>query len=228
MVKAEKIDMDWPGWSVEHNPLGKKFDASARKRMVAGSQMLLPFFKKYYKKMGKVLLEYGPFFNPLLIPLRFPDKQIFYWERRASVRKFIVKAYGPTVTPLSASFTTFSKTSLKAIEKRTKQALDKSGVPEKKFDSVVASQCFNYMDYKAFLDFLPKFCKKGTLLFVNNAAGYGVAKKFSKKGTKNNKEMVEAIRKAGFSVVEKKSYDIVKKSLTLERMIVVARFKGQD
>lgn len=222
----EQIDMKWPGWSEKSNPFGEKFNLSARKRMVSGSQMLLPFFEKHYKKIGSVVLEYGPFFNPLIIPLRFPDKKIFFWERRAKVRNFLVKAYGPKVTPLAASFTNFTKLSLEMLEKRTNKALLGQGIFQKKFNSVVASQCFNYMDYKAFLKFVTRFCAKGTLLFINNAPGYGVKKKFSKKGAKSNKETIDAVKKNGFLVVEKKLGKIENKNSDPERMILVARFKG--
>jgi hypothetical protein len=39
--------LDWPGWPLDNNPYGDEFDLSARKRMLAGSQMLFPFLKKY-------------------------------------------------------------------------------------------------------------------------------------------------------------------------------------
>jgi len=173
--------MKWPGWSEKKNPFGKGFTTESRNRMVSGSQMLLPYFKKYYKKMGVAILEYGPFFNPLITPKRFSDKKIFFWERRAKVRKHIIEEYGKNLTPLAASFTTFKPSSLEKLKKRTQIALKEKGVADLKFDSVIASQCFNYMDYKAFLKFVTKFCNKDTLLFVNNAAGLGVAKKIFKK-----------------------------------------------
>lgn len=223
----EKIDMNWTGWSSKKNPFGKKFTQKARARMVEGSQMLLPFFKKYNKKMGTAVLEYGPFFNPLLTPKRFPDKSLFFWERRYLVRQHITKLFGKKVTPLSASFTTFKKSSLQALKKRTIKALKQKDFESGAFDSIIASQCFNYMDFKAFLSFARMFAKKGTLLFVNNSAGYGMVKKFSKKGSKTNKETLLEIKKNGFKIIEKKVFPIPLRE-DLKRIIVVAKFNGKN
>lgn len=223
---AQAIDLKWPGWSEEHNPFGKKFSLNSRKRMVEGSQQLLPFFKKYYSQMGGIFLEYGPFFNPLLTPERFPNKHIFFWERRYKVREFLRKAHGIKITALQAGFTNFKKSSLKALEKRTRNAIDAKCSKGSLFDSVVASQCFNYMDYRAFLSFVTRFCRNGTLLFANNAAGYGVREKFSKMGAQSNGETIEAIMGAGFKVIEKKFLQVSGKKL--ERIIVVARFEGKN
>ena len=44
--------LNWPGWPLESNPYGEKFDLAARKRMLAGSQILAPFIKKYKKDLG--------------------------------------------------------------------------------------------------------------------------------------------------------------------------------
>jgi len=52
-MDSNNLKYNWPGWLLNKNPYGDEFDLEARKRMVEGSKLLLPFIRKYNKKIGK-------------------------------------------------------------------------------------------------------------------------------------------------------------------------------
>jgi len=82
-------DYDWPGWSLKDNLYGEDFDFAARQRMIKGSEELKSSLKKYEKNLGKVILEVGPFFNPLILPEKGSSVKVFYWENDPHVVKWI-------------------------------------------------------------------------------------------------------------------------------------------
>ena len=51
--------------------------------------MLLPLIKKYKENLGNVILEIGPFFNPLITPKDFSKTKIFYWENDYNVIRYL-------------------------------------------------------------------------------------------------------------------------------------------
>src|SRR5438046_1099014 len=89
--KSQKSNYDWPGWPLEGDPYGHQFDMAARERMVEGGRQLLPLINKHRKGIGKVVLEVGPFFNPLITPKDFSGKHIFYWENDRHVLEHLTK-----------------------------------------------------------------------------------------------------------------------------------------
>ena len=86
-------EFEFPGWSTETNPHGKEFNKEARRRMVSGSETLLPYIYKYKKELGENILEIGPFFCPLVSFKNFPNKNICYWENDYHVLEWFKKNY---------------------------------------------------------------------------------------------------------------------------------------
>lgn len=179
-------EFDWPGWPLKDNPYGKEFDLSARKRMVRGSRFLLDLINKYKKTLGKNFLEIGPFFNPLATPILFSGKKIVYWENDYHVIDFLKKRYPQKMCfPLYCDLNKIDGSSLLKLRGETENLIGKG----KGFDCIIASNVFNYIDYKLLLMSLKDIANKGCYLFINNVVDYGLPVFFSKDRPKSNKEI---------------------------------------
>ncbi|MFA5796583.1 MAG: hypothetical protein WC916_00925 [Candidatus Woesearchaeota archaeon] len=195
---------DWPGWPLKENPFGKEFDIHARERMIAGSKELLPFIKKYRTEIGKTILEVGPFFNPLITPEGFPEKgtHIFYWENDRHVLEWIAKKY-PQASPIYCDLNSIAGDSFLVLKKRTQELLQKIAGKEK-FDAVIVSHVFNYIEYKLFLIILKDFIKKDGIVMTNNVVDYGLPAYFSRTRPKSIPETIASVQEAGYHILEKK------------------------
>ena len=219
----EEKDFNWAGWELKKNLHGEEFDLEARKRMIAGSQMLLPLVKKYNSKLGKNILEIGPFFNPLITPEEFPNKNIFYWENDQNVLKWLSKKYKNSV-PIYCDLNKIEGTSLLKIKLETEKEFERFKEKNTKFDSIIISHVFNYIDYKLLLIVLKDFLKKGGLLFINNVLEYGLPNLFSQKRPKNNEEIIQTLEKTGYNILDKKIIPSVnKKHQKEDRLVLVAK-----
>jgi len=219
MITDLKI-FNWPGWPLDNNPHGEDFDLAARKRMLAGSKVLLPFLKKHKNHIGNIILEVGPFFNPLITPEEFPKAKIFFWENDNYVLKHFNNIYSQkTVYPIFCNLNKIDENSLLKLELKTIKHFNKLGLKKISFDSIIISQVFNFIDYKSLLIKLKKFIKKDGLIFINNRIDYGLPKLFSEKNPKNINEIIKIIKKTGYEIIEKK----IQKN---NRLILVAKNKG--
>lgn len=218
-------NLDWPGWPILDNPYGKDFDLDARKRMVDGSLKLLPFLNKYKNKMGKVILEVGPFFNPLVTPERFPNKHIFYWENDHHVLQFLAKNYNDNKThAMFCDLNHIDGPSLLKLKSQTLKHFKTLGYEEVKFDVIVASHVFNYIDYRLFLMVVKDFLKKDGLLFINNVVNYGLPDFFSEQRPKSIPETLQTIKQTGYVIIDKTILDSpYPKYQRNKRLLVVAR-----
>lgn len=216
--------LDWPGWPSKNNPFGGEFDLVARKRMISGSRQLLPLLRKYKREMGKIVLEVGPFFNPLVTPREFPRAKIFYWENDRHVLAHLKKIYNEKVFPIYCNLNAIEGTSLLKLKMETKKYFKKLGIDKISFDSVVASHVFNYIDYKLFLLILREFISPRGLIFINNVVDYGLPLFFSERRPKSIQETVRTIKDSGYSIVEKKILDSRNlKYQRNKRLLVAAR-----
>jgi hypothetical protein len=180
MAKENHKSYDWPGWFLVKNPYGEHFNLLARKRMVKGKKALLPFIRKYKKKLGVQILEVGPFFNPLV-----SNRFVSYMDND----KFVLNYLKQKMVPIY-KFNLNSNTS----------EAEFNG----KFTSIIVSQVFNYIDYSKFLKNANKWLKPKGCLFVNNVINYGIPQLFSKKRPKTILKTVKAIQNAGFKIIEHK------------------------
>lgn len=216
---------DWPGWRLKDNPYGEDFDFSARRRMVGGSLMILPYLKKYGDKLGDVILEVGPFFNPLINKNSFSDKTIIYWENDKYVLKWLREKKQKGVYPFYCDLNRIEGPSFLNLKIETEKILNELG-KKKGFDSVVVSHVLNYIDYKLFFIVIKDFLRPGGLLFINNVVDYGLPVFFSSRKPKSNSEVIKTFNEIGYNVIEKKEIE----SPYLEhqknkRLIIVAKNK---
>ncbi|MDP3953914.1 MAG: hypothetical protein Q8Q06_00675 [bacterium] len=217
--------LNWPGWPVKNNPYGEDFDLAARKRMLAGSQMLFPFIQKYKKDLGNVILEVGPFFNPLITPKDFPNSKIFYWENDHHVIKYLKNSYpNKNVYPIYCDLNKIEGNSFLKLKLETQIFFKEFKLHKISFDSVVISHVFNYIDYKLFLMVLKDFIKKDGLLLINNVIDYGLPAFFSEKRPKSIPDTIKTIKKTGYNILEQKIFESPdKRHQKNNRLIVVAR-----
>ncbi len=220
---AENLkNFNWPGWPLKNNPYGEDFDLEARKRMVTGSKMLLSFINKYKGNLGSVILEVGPFFNPLITPRNFPKAKIFYWENDYYVIKYLKKLYSKKeIYPIFSDLNKIEGNSFLKLKLETQKNFKTKKIS---FDSVIISHVFNYIDYKLFLMTLKEFIKKDGLIFINNVADYGLPTFFSERRPKSIQETIKILKETGYTIIEKKVFESQnKKHQKNQRLIIVAK-----
>jgi hypothetical protein len=217
--------VNWPGWPLENNPYGEDFDLPARKRMLAGSQILMPFIQKYKKDLGNIILEVGPFFNPLITPKKFPKAKIFYWENDYNVLKYLKDSYRcKNVYPIYCDLNKIEGNSFLKLKLETKIFFKELKLHKISFDSVVLSHVFNYIDYKLFLMVLKDYIKKDGFLFINNVVDYGLPAFFSEKRPKSIPNTIRIVKETGYNILEQKIFESPdKKNQKHERLIIIAK-----
>ena len=193
--------------------------------MLAGSQLLKPFLRKYKKDMGNMILEVGPFFRPLITLKDFPKAKIFFWENDYHVLKHFNNVYfGKNVYPVFCDLNKIEGNSLLKLKLDTKKEFTKIGLKKISFDSVVISHVFNYVDYRLFLIVLKKFIKKDGLIFINNVVDYGLPAFFSERRPKSIPETIKIVRETGYNIIEKKIFESIdKKHQKNKRLILIAK-----
>jgi hypothetical protein len=184
---------NWPGW--ELNEHGNEFDAPARERMVIGGLELIKYIYKYLLDTDTSILEVGPFFNPLTKEVAsINGKFVTYWENDIHAIQWLESQ------EFSFDFNV-EKYDLNNI------GLDKNDrIFTKKFDAVIVSQVFNYIDYVYFLHFIQDKIHQNGFIFINNVVDYGLPKFFSNQRPKSIEETVYSIKMLGFEVIE---YEVI-------------------
>jgi hypothetical protein len=179
----------WPGWPLHVNAHGDEFDLAARLRMVEGGRLTLPTLTRYASTLGASVLEIGPFFNPLLVPLAVDPRSLLerdacvtYWENDPHAAAWLRQTLGAKVVDLD---------------------LHSPGG----YTSVVASQVLNYVDHRKFLRLAAKLLSKGGLLFINNVVDYGLPELFSPDRPRSDEELSRALVASGFACLEKEQLE---------------------
>ena len=220
------MDYEFPGWKKKKNQHGSEFDKQARKRMISGSETLLPTLYKYKAQIGNSILEIGPFFNPLVEEKNFPKKNICYWENDNHVIEWLKRRNknNHKIKPIYCDLNEIDGESQMQLKHETEQYFSEIGNKEKYFDAVIISQVFNYVDYKMLMLILRNFVNKGGLIFVNNVVDYGLPQFFSKKRPSSIEQTIDTIRETGYEIIEKhileSPYPEAQES---DRLILVAR-----
>jgi hypothetical protein len=223
-MKNHKNNLNWPGWPLENNPFGEEFDLAARKRMLAGSNVLYPFFNRYKKDMGNYILEVGPFFSPLVTPKEFPKAKIFYWENDYHVLGYLNKIFGKKVQTIFCDLNKIEGNSLLKLKLETKKCFKEAHSSKISFDSVIISHVLNYVDYRLFLMVLKDFIKTDGLIFINNVTNYGLPVFFSDKRPRGIPETIRVVKETGYNVLEKKIFESPNKRYQKnKRLVLVAR-----
>lgn len=208
-MNNENRDYSWPGWSLKENPFGKEFDLEGRKRMIKGSRLLLPLLRKY--PLGKIIVEAGPFFNPLINE-----------EEAKKAERIIFLDNDPYV--LNHLKTKYTAKNIQFI----RADLNNSEILEinVKIDSIIVSHLLNYIDYNSFLQKSATLLKHNGLIFINNSIDYGLPFFFSDKRPKSSEEITNSVVEAGFEIIERIELPTTNKEhQPHERLLLVAKRK---
>ena len=175
----------------------KEFNLSARHRMIMGSRMLLPMLKKYlwWQIQGKVI-EFGPFVNPLVTPTEnglwhTAFLNITYYDNEPRALAY-----------LNDRFNKFPQKPIITVCGNFKD-IDKN-LTGRKYDYMIMSQIFNYMDFRAFFQKAREHLNKNGLIFINNVADYGIPEYFAPSGKRpeSDEDVLWAAKELGFEIVE--------------------------
>jgi len=193
-----------PGRPLEHDPHWEFFNLEARKRMVVGSRELKHVLDKYDDQMWSFILEIWPFFNPLVTHKSFPNSIIFYLENDKYVIESIEKqnAYA-----IHCDLKYFDWDTITKIKNQLKNIFWSYNLERIKFDSVVASQVMNYIDYRFLIILLKLFVKPWGLVFLNNVVDYGLPMYFSDKRPKSIQETIRSFSEWNYEIVYKEVID---------------------
>jgi hypothetical protein len=183
---------NWPGWELTINEHGDEFDALARDRMVRGGLKLSHYVRKYLPIIDTSILEVGPFFNPITknIESSIRDKSVVYWENDPHAIRWLNEQ----------SFLFDSKVEMYDLGREKESECQM--LASNKFDAVIASQVFNYIDYSFFLRLAAKLLPCQGLIFINNVVDYGLPKLFSESRPKSIEETLRLVEISGFELVE--------------------------
>lgn len=184
----------WPGWPLHVNAHGDEFDLAARQRMVEGGRLTLRSLARYARTLGDSVLEIGPFFNPLLVPVATDPRSLLerdacvtYWENDPHAAAWLRQTLGAEVVDLDLHAAFASNADYLSLGSYT---------------AVVASQVLNYVDHRKFLRLAAKLLSSGGLLFINNVLDYGLPALFSPNRPRSNEELSCALIASGFVCLE--------------------------
>jgi hypothetical protein len=217
--KQNKIEM--PKWSLSDAGCIGLLDRPSRKRMIASCRRLLPYIRKYRCSLGEMILEIGPFFDPLVTPARFPHKTLFYLDKEAHVLKYLKNKRMRNTHLIAHDLNRIYGNNYPEFKGKLLKALKRANSNSDHFDSIVISQVFNYIDYKRFLFRIKKFLKRGGMMFFNNVTNCGAEHLFSKKRPRSVKETIEVFMVAGYQIVEKRTLKPVWKEFKKRNQLIL-------
>jgi hypothetical protein len=194
-------DVEWPGWPYNFTSYGCEFDRAARIRMIDGGKLLLDYLRLYREKLGTIL-EVGPFFNPLTAHLNIKEEQVVFWENDPHAFKWINTKFlnYKNVIPICCDVNKICHSY--SLEEALPAYLSSHlKLSDYAFNSIVASQILNYIDYEKFFNLAYKITKPSGLLFINNVVNYGIPNFFISKRPKSIDETLEALEKSGFLII---------------------------
>lgn len=214
---------EWEGWPLELCDHDGEFDLAARRRMVEGGQALRRHLRRYRGQTGKYILEIGPFFNPLATQELFPGATIFYWDNDPNVLRWLETKESENTHAIPCDLSEIDNPSFLAS---TRARLRQYAGVDRKFDTIIVSQVFNYIDYRALLQVLPVILEPEGLLFVNNVVDYGLPVFFSEHRPESIGATLAAIERSGFHLVAR---EIIPSSIPDKqkhpRLVAVARLR---
>jgi hypothetical protein len=196
-IESEGIER-WAGWETAHASFGGEFDGCARRRMIEGASKLRPYLTKYWPTIGRVLVEVGPFFNPLIEPRALSAEQaLLYWENDEHACRWLSRAADHRVHTMCCDVTTMESADFEI------SAYPRiCGSTQYAIDAVVCSQVLNYIDSRRFFQNLSSRVATGGLLFINNVVDYGLPTLFSHQRPTSIDDTIESMGAAGFELVE--------------------------
>ena len=154
-------------------------DPGQTRAMVKLSMPFQLLLRKYKNYLGETILEIGPFFNPLITRARYHDKKIYYLDKEKHILNQFSKRGVPATHLILHDLNRLGRADYVSLKNKIRKALSSSNSGVDKFDSIIISQVFNYIDYKKFLMRMKRLMTKGGLMFLNNVIGIGQNLEFS-------------------------------------------------
>ena len=212
---------EWEGWPLERCGYDGEFDSAARHRMVEGGRALRRHLRRHRGQTGKLILEIGPFFNPLATQELFPGATIFYWDNDPNVLRWLKTEGSKHAIPCD-----LSEVDDPSFLAPTGARLRELTGADRNFDTILVSQVFNYTDYRALLRVLPGILEPEGILFVNNVVDYGLPIHFSEHQPESIEATLAAIERSGFHLV---AHEIIPSSVPDKqkhpRLVAAARLR---
>jgi hypothetical protein len=218
-IIEKSYEIEWPGWSLDHNNFGEDFDAEARIRMIETGRKLLPYVLEYASHSSKQYLEIGPFFTPLLFSdeannVLTKDRKVCFLENDQNVINWLTEKFDCDVLNLDINATTFP-------EDLRQNMITQFGVHENFYDVITISQIVNYIDYKLLLKNIYPSLKTGGNVFINNVIDYGIPVLFSEKRPKSNQEIINTAIALGYKVILQEELSKTFKEEPHQRLILI-------
>lgn len=204
IVKTTPEKVEFEGWSIDSSSFNGEFDEAARERMIKGGRLLLKYLEEYRLRLGDYLLEIGPFYNPLLSREALePHQRLAYWENDLHALKWLKETHlCNQVFPVPCDIKDIGKIEFQFSSCPIFVEANNLKVYSGKFDSIVLSQVFNYINYKEFIVQIRRFINPGGLLFINNVVDYGIPEFFSPERPKSRDEMIQTLEKNEFKILD--------------------------
>lgn len=226
-VKTKPGQIEFGGWSLDSCSFNGEFDEAARERMIKGGRLLLSYIHEYKARLGKYLLEIGPFYNPLLSREQLePEQRLAFWENDAHALKWLKEAHlCNQIFPVACDINDIGKIEFQFSSCPIFVEAQELKVYSGKYDSIIMSQIFNYINYKNFISQIRRFINPGGLLFINNVIDYGIPEFFADARPKSREEIIQVLEDNDFKVLDKELLP-PPRSGDDERLLLVASYQG--
>lgn len=227
ITKVGSNQLEFDGWPVDLNSFNGEFDEAARERMIKGGKCLLKYIHSYKEKLGKYILEIGPFFNPLVTREMLEESQrLAYWENDLyALRELKERQLCNQVFPVACDINEIGKVEFKFGSCPVFVESQNLKVYSGKYDSIIMSQFFNYIHYQEFIAQIRRFINPGGLVFINNVVNYGIPEFFSAERPVSIEETIRTLQANDFEIVEKEVLPPPRPNDD-NRLLLVAEYKG--
>lgn len=199
------------------------------KKIVLGSELLLPFLYKYKNKFYGQIFEIGTSFNPLITTQNFPSYTISYSKKpNKKIQLYLKNNFDQSIIPTYSNFKTIKDKNQKNILKENFTKYLKNKPSKSLLDSVIISGYLNYIDYKSFIKIIKKNLKKQGYIFINFVFNFGLfPNHFNPKKPKNPKEFIKFLIDNNFQIIEKHTITLKEKQTNKNnlRLILIAKLK---
>lgn len=228
ITKTRSGQVEFKGWSLDSHSFDGEFDKAARERMIKGGRLLLKYIDEYKLRLGNYIVEIGPFFNPLLNRSHLmPQQRLTYWENDLHALRWLKETHlCKQVFPVGCDINEIGKIEFQFSSCPIFVESEELKVYTGRYDSIIMSQIFNYIDYRTFIQQIRKFINPGGLLFINNVTDYGIPAFFSQKRPESRKEIIQTLKENDFKIIEK---DLLPPPRPGDdkRLLLVALYEGE-
>lgn len=227
LPKTEAGQLQFEGWPLDVCSFDGEFDEAARERMIYGGKLLLKTIKEYKERLGNYILEIGPFFNPLVtMDLLKPHQRLAYWENDLHALKWLKEEHlNNQVFPVGCDIREIGKIEFQFYSYPVFVESQNLKIYSGRYDSVIMSQIFNYLNYKEFISQIRRFINPGGLVFINNVINYGIPEFFSNQRPVSIEETIQTLVEHDFEIIEKNILAPPRPGDD-NRLTIVASYKG--